>query len=245
MLNVVIPLAGAGSRFVKAGFVKPKPFIEVAGKPMVVHVLENLRCSNARYFLLSRKEHMDQEVRWVKEIEKTFDAKFIPIHKPTEGSVCSILYARKYINNDEPLLIANSDQIVDIGIQDFVNDCFSRCLDGSILTFTDEKKDPKWSYARLSPAGLVTEVKEKIVISDYATVGIYLFSKGIDFINATIDMIAENDRCNGEFYTCPTYNYVLRERKKIGIYNIRFDQMHGMGTPEDLDLFLARLRHAN
>lgn len=238
MINIVIPMAGAGSRFAKAGYEKPKPFIDVAGKPMIVRVLENLSYPDARYILIARKEHMEKEKELVKQIEKEFNAIFIPIDKLTEGTACTVLYARKYINNEEPLLIANSDQIVDMNISDFIDDCKDRDLDGSILTFIDEYKDPKWSFAKLDENNLVTEVKEKVVISEYATVGIYLYSKGKDFINSSIDMIIENDRVNNEFYTCPTYNYAIKEDAKIGIYNIEFTQMHGIGTPDDLNHFL-------
>jgi NDP-sugar pyrophosphorylase family protein len=241
MINIVIPMAGQGSRFAKAGYEKPKPFIDVDGKPMIVRVLENLAYPDARYILIARKEHLEKEVELVKKIEKEFNVIFIPIDKLTEGTACTVLYARKYINNDEPLLIANSDQIVDMSIVDFIDDCSSRKLDGSILTFIDTHKDPKWSFAKLDENKLVTEVKEKIVISEFATVGIYLYSKGKDFVDASLDMIIENDRVNNEFYTCPTYNYAIKENAKIGIYNIEFEQMHGIGTPEDLNSYLKQI----
>jgi len=238
MINIVIPMAGLGSRFAKAGYEKPKPFIDVAGKAMIVRVLENLAYPDARYILIARKEHIDKEQGLVKQIEQQFNAIFIPIDKLTEGTACTVLYARKYINNDEPLLIANSDQIVDMNIADFIDDCKDRNLDGSILTFIDKHNDPKWSFAKLDENNLVTEVREKIVISEFATVGIYLYSKGQEFVDAAIDMIIENDRVNNEFYTCPTYNYAIKYGSKIGIYNIDFEQMHGIGTPEDLNTYL-------
>jgi dTDP-glucose pyrophosphorylase len=241
MINIVIPMAGQGSRFAKAGYEKPKPFIDVDGKPMIVRVLENLAYPDARYILIARKEHIEKEAELVKQIEKEFNAIFIPIDKLTEGTACTVLYARKYINNDEQLLIANSDQIVDMNIADFIDDCKDRNLDGSILTFIDHFKDPKWSFAKLNENNLVIEVKEKVVISEFATVGIYLYSKGRDFVDASLDMIIENDRVNNEFYTCPTYNYVIKEGSKIGIYNIEFEQMHGIGTPEDLNLYLQNI----
>ena len=238
MINIVIPMAGAGSRFAKAGYEKPKPFIDVDGKPMIVRVLENLTYPDARYILIARKEHIDKEATLVEQIQKDFNVIFIAIDKLTEGTACTVLYARKYVNNDEPLLIANSDQIVDMNIVDFIDDCKERELDGSILTFIDEFKDPKWSFAKVDENNLVTQVKEKVVISEFATVGIYLYSKGKEFVNATIDMIIENERVNGEFYTCPTYNYAINENAKIGIYNIGFKQMHGIGTPKDLNKYL-------
>jgi len=241
VINIVIPMAGAGSRFVNAGYEKPKPFIDVDGKPMIVKVLENLAYPNARYILIARKEHLIKEQEVVEEIEKKFNAIFIAIDKLTEGTASTVLYARKYINNGDQLLVANSDQIVDIEISSFIKDCEKRELDGSILTFIDEHRDPKWSFAKLNNNNLVTEVREKIVISKYATVGIYLYSKGRDFVNAALDMIVENDRVNNEFYTCPTYNYAIKENKKIGIFNIEIEKMHGIGTPEDLNNYLKLL----
>lgn len=239
MINVVIPMAGEGSRFVKAGFKNPKPFIDVAGKPMIERVMENLDCSNARYILIARQAHLDAEKSLVKQIQERFNAVFIGIDQLTEGTACTVLFARKYINNNEPLLIANSDQIVDIKLQDFVDDCEVRKLDGSILTFTDPELNPKWSFAKVDENETVIEVQEKKPISDFATVGIYLFSKGKDFVDGCIDMIVNNDRVNNEFYTCPVYNYVIKNGGKIGIYNIDFDKMHGLGTPEDLQQYLG------
>jgi UDP-N-acetylglucosamine diphosphorylase / glucose-1-phosphate thymidylyltransferase / UDP-N-acetylgalactosamine diphosphorylase / glucosamine-1-phosphate N-acetyltransferase / galactosamine-1-phosphate N-acetyltransferase len=243
MINIVIPMAGQGSRFEKVGYEKSKPFIDVDGKPMIVRVLENLAYPNARYILIARKEHMEKEKELVSQIEKDFNAIFIPIDKLTEGTACTVLYARKYINNNEPLLIANSDQIVDMNIADFIDDYSDRNLDGSILTFIDEFKDPKWSFAKIDENNLVIEVKEKVVISEFATVGIYLYSKGKNFVNATIDMIIENERVNGEFYTCPTYNYAIIEGFQIGIFNIEFKQMHGIGTPDDLKTYLEFIKN--
>lgn len=240
MINIVIPMAGQGSRFAQAGYEKPKPFIDVAGKPMIVRVLENLAYPDARYILIARKEHIEKEEELVTQIEQEFNAIFIPIDKLTEGTACTVLYARKYINNKEPLLIANSDQIVNMNIADFIDDCKDRNLDGSILTFIDHHSDLKWSFAKLDENNLVTEVREKIAISEFATVGIYLYSKGQEFVDAAIDMIIENDRVNNEFYTCPTYNYAIQEGKKIGIYNIEFEQMHGIGTPTDLNTYLEK-----
>ncbi|ECC1950427.1 glycosyltransferase family 2 protein [Campylobacter jejuni] len=237
-MNIVIPMAGLGSRFAKAGFDKPKPFIDVLDKPMIVRVLENLKYKDARYILIARKEHLTKEKKLVDEIKNNFNVEFIPIDKLTEGTACTVLYARKYINNDMPLMIANSDQIVDINIADFINDSFKRGLDGSILTFIDKEKNPKWSFAKLNN-DLVVEVKEKEAISEFATVGIYFFNKGKIFVESAIDMIIENDRVNNEFYTCPVYNYAIKSGAKIGIYNIDFSKMHGIGTPEDLEIFKA------
>jgi UDP-N-acetylglucosamine diphosphorylase / glucose-1-phosphate thymidylyltransferase / UDP-N-acetylgalactosamine diphosphorylase / glucosamine-1-phosphate N-acetyltransferase / galactosamine-1-phosphate N-acetyltransferase len=241
-MNIVIPMAGLGSRFSNAGYEKPKPFIDVLGKPMIVRVIENLSYLNAKFILIARKEHMIVEAELIKEIEENYNAVFVSIDKVTEGAVCTVLHARRYINNETPLLLANSDQIVDFELSKYVEDCRSREADGSILTFIDKEKSPKWSFAKVDQDGWVSQVKEKEVISDYATVGLYYFSKGKDFVDYALDMIVDNERTNNEFYTCPVYNYAIKDSKKICIYNINFEDMHGIGTPDDLNKYLALKR---
>jgi len=239
MMNVVIPMAGLGSRFVKEGYKKPKPFVDVGGKPMIARVIENLKYPNAHYILIGRSEHLHHEAELVKQLSSSYSASFIGIDVLTEGTACTVLFARERINNEVPLLIANSDQLVDTSIDQFIDDCLNKKLDGSILTFIDHERNPKWSFASINDAGLVTEVQEKKAISEFATVGIYFFTQGRDLVNGAIDMIISNDRIDNEFYTCPVYNYLIKWGKKIGIYNIEFNQMHGLGTPEDLERYLT------
>ena len=133
-------------------------------------------------------------------------------------------------------MIANSDQIVDMDIQDYINDSENRGLDGSVLCFEDN--DKKWSYARLDSAGMIEEIREKEVISEHATVGIYYFNRGRDFVENAIDMFVRNERVNNEFYVAPVYNYAIEKGGKFGIYSIDKSQMHGTGTPEDLDKYI-------
>ena len=239
-INVVIPMAGAGSRFAKQGYLKPKPFIDVMGKPMIVRVMENLAFKNVKFILIARKDHLDQEIAIIEEIKEKFNVVFIPIDKLTEGAACTILFARKYINNDTPLLLANSDQIVQFDLEKYLSENDEKEADGSILTFIDKEKNPKWSFAKLNSEGYVSKVKEKEAISEYATVGLYYFKRGLDYINYAIDMIIENDRANNEFYTCPVYNYAIKDGKKIVVHNIDYANMHGIGTPEDLNIFLQK-----
>jgi len=237
-INVIIPMAGEGFRFLDAGYSKPKPFIEVKGKPMIANVLDNLNLIDAQYILIARKDHIASNQEDVNFLKANYPITLVEIDAPTEGAACTLLHARSYIDNETPLLIANCDQIVDISIQNFIKDCFSRDLDGSILTFNDKEKNPKWSFAKINQNGFVTEVREKEVISEHATVGIYFFVRGSDFVDGAIDMIARNDRVRNEFYTCPVFNYALRSQKKIGIFEIQESAMHGIGTPEDLAAYL-------
>jgi dTDP-glucose pyrophosphorylase len=165
----------------------------------------------------------------------------LPIFELTEGSACTVLKAEKIINNDEPLIIANADQIIDINFNDFVNDAFERYLDGSIITFKNFEKNSKWSFVKVDDKMRVTEVREKEVISNNATAGVYFFKKGSFFINGALDMISRKDKVNGEYYTCPVYNYLLKQSPLVGIYEILEKQMHGIGTPEDLNIYLNKI----
>lgn len=242
-MNIIVPMAGAGSRFATAGFTRPKPFIDVAGQPMIERVLRNLTISGARFILLIRHEHVVQEKEALVSLAERFGPIIVPVDRLTEGSACTVLFAAKHINNDEPLLIANSDQLVDIAIADYIRDSDQRGLDGSIMTFYSDH--PKWSYAQVDERGLVLETKEKQVISNHATVGIYYFARGREYVHAAAEMIARSDRSNNEFYNAPVYNYLIRDGSKIGIYEIQESQMHGLGTPEDLEVYLSAQPHAS
>lgn len=241
-INIVIPMAGRGSRFANANYTKPKPFIEVCGVPMIERVVENLAIPNARFILVALNEHLAQEKRVVERIKRDFGAEFIGINDVTQGSACSVLYASEFIDNDSPLIIANADQIIDFDMSDFALECFRRELEGLILCFVDKTRNPKWSFVALGESGLVREVREKQPISEYATSGIYLFSQGKIFVKSAKTMIMQDLRVNGEFYTAPCYNYAIQNGAKIGIYTIAQSQMHGLGTPEDLAEYLAILQ---
>lgn len=231
-------MAGLGARFSIAGYKDPKPFIKIFDLTLIEIVLKNINIKNAHYILVARSEHVKNYTEIIKLIKKNYNVSLINLDTLTEGSACTVLHAHKLINNETPLLLANSDQYIDSSIESYVDDCQVRKLDGSILTFINDNKDPKWSYAKLNDCGLVEQVKEKEPISKYATVGLYYFSQGKLFVNGAIDMILAKDRVNNEYYSCPVYNYLISDNKKIGIYNIKSEQMHGLGTPEDLNAFI-------
>lgn len=237
-VNLLVPAAGQGSRFASAGYAKPKPFIDVHGRPMITHVIDNVRPRKSHVHVLLRSDHTVGEQA---SVQALLDAGCVihPVAQLTEGTACTLLLARSAFDNEDPMLVANSDQYVDFDVDAFVQDCIDRDLDGSILVFKDPAKDPKWSFARTDENGLVLEVAEKKPISDMATVGIYLFRRGSDFVSAAIDMIVRNDRVNNEFYTAPVYNYMIRNGLRIGLYEVPQAAMHGLGTPDDLQAFLA------
>jgi HAD superfamily hydrolase (TIGR01509 family) len=233
-VNVLIPMAGAGSRFVQQGYKLPKPLIDVNGKPMIQRVIENLNI-DANYIFVVQKQHYEQYNLGSYLELMAPGCKIIQTDGLTEGAACTTLLARNYINNDNHLLIANSDQFIEWNSNQFMYNMISNDCDGGILTFNAQ--ETKWSYAKTDDLGYVTEVAEKKVISNDATVGIYYWKHGKDFAKFSEQMISKNIRINNEFYVCPVYNEAVQENKKIKIFPV--DKMFGLGTPEDLQYFLC------
>lgn len=236
-VNLVIPASGRGSRFESAGWQKPKPFIDVDGEMMLVRVLHNVRPSEGSATVLLRQEHLDIYPHAVQLLGDA-GVQIESVARVTEGTACTVLLARARFDGDAPLLVANSDQLVEFDADDYIADCIRRDLDGSILVFRDPEMNPKWSFAKVETDGTVSEVAEKVPISDLATVGIYLFRRGSDFVRGAADMIARNDRVNNEFYTAPVYNHLIRAGLRIGVYEVAANAMHGLGTPDDLARYL-------
>ena len=236
-MNVLIPMAGAGKRFFDAGYIFPKPLIEIDNKPMIQWVIESLNLQ-ANYIFIIQKEH--QEKYNIKSVLKILqpNCKIIELDHLTEGAACTTLLAKEFINNDDPLIIANSDQYINWNSSKAFYDFNSKNLDGAILTF--EAIHPKWSYAKCDKEGFVTEVAEKKVISKNATVGVYYWKHGSDYVKSAEEMIKKNIRVNNEFYVCPVYNEFLMKNKKIKIHKV--DKMWGLGTPEDLNNFIQKMK---
>lgn len=233
-ITVLIPMAGAGSRFTQAGYTFPKPLIEVRGKPMIEIVTKNLGARGPHIFVI-REEHRDKfALNYLLPLIKP-GSKLVGVSDLTEGAACTTLLAKEYIDNDRPLLIANSDQFVDWDPDRFYYRATRAGVDGAILTF--RSTHPKWSYVKVDAAGHVTELQEKKPISDIATVGIYYWAKGSDYVRYAEQMIAKNIRINNEFYVAPVYNEAIADGKRIITYDVQ--GMWGLGTPEDLKHFLT------
>jgi dTDP-glucose pyrophosphorylase len=240
MINIVVPMAGAGSRFSKAGYIDPKPLITIHDIPMIKLVIDNLKpVESHRFIFICQRAHIEDYGLSEKLNTWAPNCSIVQIEGVTEGAACSVLAAKYLIDTDNPLMIANSDQYVDISIDTYINKLSKNNYDGLIMTMT--ANDPKWSFVGLNGLGLVSKVVEKEVISDEATVGIYNFARGSDFVRAAELMISKNLRVNGEFYVAPTYNQLIEEGQRVGIHNIGSDGvgMHGLGIPDDLNKFLS------
>ena len=234
-INIVIPCAGLGSRFSKAGYTFPKPLIDVNGKPMIQVVVENLNISGRFIFIVQKSHYEQYNLKYFLNAIAP-NCVIIQTDGLTEGSACSILLAREYINNDNPLLLANSDQYIEWDPRQFLYTCGGEGIDGCISTFTNSH--PKFSYAKVDENGYVTDVAEKQVISQHATTGIYYWSKGSDFVKYADRMIEKNIRVNNEFYTCPVFNEAIQDGKRIKIEHAA--KFWCLGTPEDLEFYLRR-----
>lgn len=232
-MNVLIPMAGAGSRFEKAGYTFPKPLIEVNGKPMIQVVVENLNI-DANYIYIVQKSHRDKYNLDTLLNFITPKCSILDVETITQGAACTALLAKDLINNNNPLFFANSDQYADWNSNEFLYMMQERNADGGIVTFNSTH--PKWSFAKIDNNGFVTEVAEKKPISNHATVGFYYWKYGSDFVKYAEQMIHKNIRVNNEFYVCPVFNQAIEDNKKIISYNI--NNMWGLGTPEDLINFL-------
>jgi len=243
-MNILIPMAGRGSRFLVEAdknpeYRKPKPIINIAGHPMVEWAISSLPIKNGdQLIFLVLKDHVEKS-KIDEELRNIFgnEIKIIIVDHITDGAACTALLAREFINNNQPLLITDSDHFID-GKTLFKDIENYEKVDGIIPVFY--ANNPKWSFAKTDSEGVVTETAEKIQISRNANIGAYYFSKGRDFVWAAEEMIDENDRTNGEFYVAPVYNYLIRRGKTIRLSRPRF--VHGLGTPNDAQKFLEFLK---
>jgi len=233
-LNILIPMAGFGKRFADAGYAFPKPLVEVNGKPMIQSVVENINI-DATYTYIVQKEHYDKyNLSYLLNL-LTPNCNIIKVNKVTDGAAVTCLLAKNIIDNDKPLIIANSDQLIEWDSKDFMYRFMLENVDGAIITF--ESTHPKWSYVKTDQDGLIVEVAEKKPISNIATSGIYFWKHGSDYIKYAEQMIDKDIRTNGEFYVCPVFNEAIADGKRIYSYPIK--KMQGLGTPEDLNHYLS------
>lgn len=234
-LNILIPMAGAGSRFETAGYTFPKPLIEVNGKPMIQVVVENLNIEANFIYIVQKKHRVKYNLDSLLNLI-TPNCKIIEVDGLTEGAACTTLLSKEFIYNNNPLIIANSDQFIEWDSNEFMYKMNETNSDAGIVTFNSSH--PKWSFVKLDDFGFVNEVAEKNPISNIATVGIYYWKSGSDYVKFAEQMINKNIRVNNEFYVCPVFNEAVLDGKKIRTFNV--DRMWGLGTPEDLNLFLKR-----
>ena len=240
MLKIVIPMGGEGKPFADRGYTFPKPFIEVRGRSMIEIVIENLAPKSRphQFIFIVKHEHVAKFA--LADVLRLLSpgCAVIPMSAPTSGALCSVLLATDYLKADHHLLIANADQHLGVSIDHFLDFAEKPGVDGCIMTFPNTH--PRWSYAKVEE-GRVVAVAEKRPISRDATVGLYSFRSSVEFLRAAERSILKNAALGGEFYVAPVYNELVLAGKQVITYPIRQDQMHSLGTPEELETFAAAL----
>lgn len=234
-MNIVMPMAGRGSRFAQIGIATPKPLIPVRGKPMYAWATDGLPLGRARRLIfICLAEHLT-DLALAEDIKARYaqyDPAIIALDEVTEGQACTVLTARRLIDNDDPLLIFNADTYCPTTLDQSLRD-FGAPVDGVLDVFRAE--GDKWSFARADEQGRVVETAEKRRISPWATTGLYYFRRGSDFVQHATAMIAANERSNNEFYVAPVYNRLIAAGGDVRINPV--EQVWVLGTPEDLAHF--------
>jgi NDP-sugar pyrophosphorylase family protein len=232
-MNIVIPMAGLGSRFPKDKYYLPKPLIDVNGKPMITRAIESLGMDGQYHFVLRNDEFLKitQDV-----ISRTVDKpRFVVVDKTTDGPACSVLLFKEFIDNEDELIAANCDQIMEWDSRLFFHNV--RLYDGAVVTYYSDTD--KNSYVKIDKRGRAVQFAEKEVISNISLNGIHYWKKGQYFVDSACDMIEADHRApNGEFYIAPSYNYMINKELEVGIYHIPIEQHHAVGVPIDLERFL-------
>jgi len=233
-MNIVIPMAGLGSRFSDAGYTTPKPFIEIEGKPMILKAVNTLGFEGNYIFIIRKDEYIKNKM---KEIFP--DSQIIEVDYLTDGPASSVMLAKEFINNDEELIVANCDQIMWWDAETVIKQIRVMDYDGVVVTY--HETTPKNSYARINRRGYVTKMAEKQVISNVSLNGIHYWKKGKYFVESTESMVEKNIRFNNEFYVSLTYNQMIEKGLKVGIYHIPNEFHNAVGTPDDLNRYFEKI----
>jgi dTDP-glucose pyrophosphorylase len=237
-VNIVVPMAGKGSRFKDAGYDVPKPFISFLGKMMIEHVLDGLVCPDAHYTLIIQESFRRDYPELMKVVQQNYPVDLFAVDGPMCGAASTALALHKHINNPTPVVFADCDNIFRPGtLESLLKDAESRNLDGTLLTFPST--EPVFSFAALNAKGMVERMAEKEPISSHAICGVYHFAKGEDFVASTIHNMVYSLQQRGEYYMSGAYTPLIQWGKRIGIHEIAANAWDCVGTPDQLNAYLA------
>jgi dTDP-glucose pyrophosphorylase len=241
-MNVVVLMSGSSQAFKDAGYGYPKNLAELAGHPMIQHVMESLHSLEelkSRFICVVRRD--ENRKHHTGKVLQLMDPKTTVIEvNDTSGAACSALLTVEHINTDEPLIITNGDQILsDIDLADIVRGFQEKQWDAGVIVFEDIH--PRWSFVKCNEEGLVVETAEKRPISKYATAGTYYFARGKDFVFAAMEMLKKDAQINGLFYICPALNEMILRQARIGIHKIDRKSYWSLATPGDAQAYAAMI----
>lgn len=241
-MNIVIPMAGLGSRFLQEGFNIPKPLIEVNKKTLIEHTIESLGLDGRFIFIIRKYDNEEHYVILQKKLKELVpNCVIITVNSITSGSVETCLKALEYINNDEELVITNCDQRLEWNSESFKEFIKNSLLDGCVVTH--ESNNPKHSYAKIDINDNVITIKEKDVISNNALIGLHYWKRGKDFITSATELLKDFSSQNRkECYISETYNYLIKDKKSVKIYNISANEYICLGTPYDVSIYNSKIK---
>lgn len=237
-MNILVLMAGNSEKFQQAGYAYPKNLIEISGKPVLEHFIQNIgsldKNGNRFIFMINEQDDLRYHTSSVLKLLMP-EAQFIKVVGQTAGAACTALLAIDFIQNDQSLLIVNGDIVGAFGLEEALTSFEERELDGGVLVF--DGVHPRWSYVKCDENGLVVETAEKRPISRHATVGIYYFQQGVDYVTAAMEMIKKDAQVDNSFFVCPAYNEMILKQKRIGVFEIERDSYFSLATPQGLRIF--------
>jgi len=233
-MNIVVPMAGGDALFRQHGFPFPKPVVEIAGRPLVEHAFDCLSpIHDARFIFVIRK---DDDLRFhLRDMLQLMAPGSVVLRAEgeTAGAACTVLLAVEYIDNDEELVIANADQVINVDLEAAIGDFRARGLDAASLVF--DSVHPRWSFVKTDADGLVVEAAEKRPISRNATAGFYYFAKGKFFVEAAQNLIRKDASENGGYFVCPAFNEMILHQQRVGVTGIERDRYISLATPQAVE----------
>jgi NDP-sugar pyrophosphorylase family protein len=242
MINILIPIAGKSNFFGETEYKYPKPLIEIGGNPMIQLVIENLEKikGDKRYIFVVNsidcsKHHLDNTLFLLTDNK----CEIIRLEGETSGAACSCLMAIDYINNEDPLIIVNGDQIIDTDLNQVIHAFSSKNADVGVISF--DSVHPKWSYIRLDDNDRIIETAEKRPLSRHAIAGFYYYSKGEDFVRSAMSSIRKDANVEGLYFIAPTINELVLEDKVIIHHAIANDNYHNFYSPQRIAEFESKL----
>ena len=232
MTNVLILAANETHDDRDSGY--PLCLTEVDGKPLIQHLSE--KCNsipNVKLTLAVRDQdckrwHLDNVLRLLSP-----DAKVLNVQRKTGGASCTALLAIATIKNDEPLLIINGNELIDVDFAAVISGFVESDFDAGVVVFPSVH--PRYSYVRLDDEGFVVECAEKNPISNNATVGFYWFKHGSDFVEAAQQAIIKSAHVDGQYYICPTMNELILRQFKIGVFRINTQKFHPLKSERQIE----------
>lgn len=246
-MNIIIPLGGIGSRFQKEGYKEPKPFIHVIDKAMIFWVIENLSIKPEDDLVVVYNPAFMEMDKYMTEVllKKYPNAKLVELAGSTRGAAETVLLGLQGIKDEAKL---NRPCVLCDGDSFYTEDVVSKYREVSsthnaTVTFVDKNPKPIYSYVTVNDQDEVTDIKEKVKISDFANSGCYCFKNGNELAKYCTQIIEQgvtqlSQDMKGEFYTSGVIKAMLDDGIPCKRLEIQKGNMYVLGTPAQLDAFL-------